>query len=119
MRILALSFQLLALSWRLIAGSWKLFVAPLRRLHILEGELLFVKRRLLADALEFPGRDVREIVVVTHRFAVRGLALFTEVTAGRFGAVQGVEREDFSELEVVGNAAGVLEVLVHIVLRAR
>ncbi len=50
--------------------------------------------------------------VVALGFAFFGLAFFTEVTAARFLAVQGVESEDFGEFEEVSHSAGAFEVLV-------
>src|SRR5262245_23439726 len=96
-----------------------LLVAPLRRMHFLELQRLLVEHRFSADAGELPRRHVREIRVVAQRFAVGRLALLAEVAAARLAAVQGIEREQFRELEVVGDAAGVFEALVQVVVRAR
>src|SRR4051812_15263514 len=87
-------------------------------MHFLELEWFLVQRRLLADAVELPRRDVRIVRVVAHRLAVGRLALFAEVAAARLAAVQGVECQQLRELEVVGDPAGVLEALVQIVGRA-
>src|SRR5207244_2966630 len=86
-------------------------VTTLRRMHFLELQLLFVEHRLAADAGELPRGDVRIILVVAQRFAVGRLALLAEVAAARFAAVQRVEGEQLGELEVVADAAGVLEAL--------
>src|SRR5437870_4144779 len=86
-------------------------------MHFLELERLLVQLGLLADTFEFPRGDVREIRVVAQRFALRRLAFFAEMPAARLPAVERVEREQFGELEIVGDAAGVLEALIHVVGR--
>ena len=63
-------------------------------------------------AHRFPGTHVAEVLVVALGFAFRSLAFFAEVAAARFLAVQGVESEDFGELEEVSHAAGAFQVLV-------
>src|SRR6185295_3269795 len=68
-----------------------LLVTPLSRMHFLEHQRLLVELRLVADALELPRRHVRIVVVVAHRFAFGRLALFSEVSAGRFPAVERVD----------------------------
>ncbi len=62
---------------------------------------------------------MREALVVALRFVVGRLVLLAEVAAARLLARQGIEREQFRELEVVGHAAGVLEILVRVVRVAR
>ena len=74
--------------------------------------------RLLADALELPGGRVTEVLVVTHRFAVVGLRLDAEVAAAALLAVQGIADKEFGEFEEVGNAPGVLELLVDFAIDA-
>ena len=69
--------------------------------------------------MELPRRDVREVLVVAQSLAVGGLALFPEMPSTRFGAMQGVERQHLGKLEIIGHPAGVLEVLVQVVGRAR
>src|SRR6476659_477336 len=65
-----------------------------------------------------PGGDVGELVVVTQRLAVLGLGLGAEVAAAGLAAVQRVDAHQLSELEEVGDAAGLLEALVERVGRA-
>src|SRR5947208_13067534 len=77
-----------------------LLVTALCRVHFLELQLLLVEHRLAADAGELPRGDVREVPVVAQRLAVRRLALFAEVAAARFAALQRVEREQLRELEI-------------------
>src|SRR5436190_23963029 len=84
-------------------------------MDLVELERLLVELRPRADALEFPRRHVREVVVVALRFTVGGLAFFAEVAARGLLALERVEREQFGELEVVGDAPGVLEALVQVV----
>ena len=84
-------------------------------MNLVEHQGFLVQRRALADALELPGRDVRVVLVVAERLALRRLALLAEVTTARFPAFERVEREEFGELEVVGDAAGVLEALIEVV----
>src|SRR5207237_4733005 len=79
----------------------------------------FVQVGRLSDSLELPRRDVRVIPVVAQRFAVGRLALFAKMPATRFAAVQGVERQQLTELEVVGDTARILERLIEVVRCAR
>ena len=46
------------------------------------------------------------------------MAFFAEVSAARFTAFERIQREQFGELQVIGDAAGVFEALVQIVRRA-
>ena len=78
-------------------------------MHFVEDKRLLVQFRLLSDACELPRRDVRIVVIVSQRLAFRRLALLAEVPAARFPAFACVERQQLRELEVVGDAAGVLE----------
>src|SRR5262249_16380390 len=89
-----------------------LLLTPFCRVHFVERWRLLVELRLLAGAFVFPRRHVHEVLVVAQRLAVGCLALFAEVPAARFAAVQRVEGEQLGELEIVGDAAGVLEALV-------
>jgi hypothetical protein len=86
--------------------------------NFLELERLLVQFRRPADPGKPPRRHVRKVRVVAQRLAVGRLAFFAEVAAARFLAVERVEREQFGELEIVGDAAGVLETLVQIVVCA-
>src|SRR5206468_249533 len=86
-------------------------VTSLRRMHFLEIERLLVHDRRRADAGELPRRDIRVVRIVAERFAVRRLAFFAEVSAARFTAFEGIQREQFGELQVIGDAAGVFEAL--------
>src|SRR5215831_20208550 len=62
-------------------------VAALRRFDVLEVELFLVQLRRHADALELPGRDIGEVLVVAPGLALGRLALFAEVAAAGFRAV--------------------------------
>src|SRR5215831_12280424 len=84
-------------------------------MHFLEFEGLLVELGLLADALELPRSNVGEVGVVAQRFAVGRLAFLAEVSATRFPPVQGVERQQLGELEIVSYAAGIFETLVEVV----
>src|SRR5690606_4750517 len=69
-------------------------------------------------AAELPGRDVRELFVVAQSLAVLGLRLGAEVTATRLATVEGVDAHEFTELDEVSHAAGLLQALVEGVGRA-
>jgi hypothetical protein len=56
-------------------------------MHFIEFQGFLVQRRRPADAAEFPRRHVHEVLVVSQRFAVGGLAFLAEMTAARFMAV--------------------------------
>src|SRR5262245_1101127 len=100
-------------------GSLGLLVTPLRRVHVLPDQMFLVQRRRLTDSIEFPRRYVREVLVVAQRFAVGGLAFLAEMAAAGLRAMQRVEREQFAELEVVGDATRIVERLVHVRLFSR
>ena len=72
--------------------------------------------RLFVIALEFPGRNVGEVFVITCRFAVCSLMLSAEVTTTRLLTSQGVFGEKFTELEEVGNTASILKLRVNLFL---
>src|SRR5437870_9098756 len=86
-------------------------------MHLVELERLFVQLWPLADAFELPRRDVREIRVVAQRLAVWRLTFFPEMSAAGFPAFERIECEQFTELEIVGDATRVLEALIQIVRR--
>ena len=88
-------------------------------MHFLEGEELLVQQRLTAGARELPRRHVRIAVVVAQSLVVRRLALFAEVATARLAPVKGVEGEQLRELQIIGDASGVLEALVQVVEAAR
>ena len=81
-------------------------------MDVIKGKRFLGKFRCDTVALVFPGTHVAEVLVVALGFAFRSLAFFAEVAAARFLTVQGVESEDFGELEEVSHAAGAFEVLV-------
>src|SRR5208282_49487 len=85
------------------------FVAPLRRLHVIEGERLFSESGGATFSLVFPGGDVGVVGVVAHRLALGCLIPFAEVTTAGFLAVQRVQAHEFGEFEEVGHAAGSFE----------
>ena len=78
----------------------------------MERQRFLVQDRVATDALELPRGGVAEFVVVAGALAFARLMLFTEVAAARFIAMQRVAREQFGELQEVGDATGVFEVLV-------
>src|SRR5882672_6049479 len=53
-----------------------LLVAPLRQMDFFVDQRFFVQDRLSIQSLILPRRDIREVLVVAHRFAVRSLVLF-------------------------------------------
>src|SRR5437667_10096530 len=93
-------------------------VAPLRWVHFLEDERLLVQRRFLTDAGELPRRHVRVMLIVAQRLAVRRLAFLAEVASARFLPMQRVKGQQLGEFEIVGDAAGIFEILVEIVRSA-
>ena len=66
----------------------------------------------VADAGVLPCRDVREVLVIAQRLAVRRLALLAEVAAAGLGAVQSVRADQFAEFEEVRDASRLFERLV-------
>ncbi len=75
----------------------------------LELERFLVQRRPLADALELPRADEREVLVVAQRLALLGLVLDAEVPAAALLALERVETDELGELEEVGDAARLLQ----------
>ena len=75
-------------------------------MDVLVLERLLVEGRLLADPVPLPGADVRVVVVVALGLALLGLVLDPEVTAAGLLAATGVEDELLTELEEVGDPAG-------------
>ena len=53
----------------------------------------------VAVAGVLPGRDVGEIFVVAGRLALLGLKFLAEVAAGRLPAFQGIEADEFTQLQ--------------------
>src|SRR5439155_25944888 len=82
------------------------FVAPRRELDVLEHERLDV-----ALAVR-PHRDVAEALVIALGLAVAGLVLDAEMAAAALLAHEPVLAPQLGELEVVGDAPGLLERLV-------
>src|SRR6266566_8704568 len=85
-------------------------------MHLVEDERLLVKLRLPARSRVFPRSHIRIDRIVSQGFVVGSLALFAEMAPARFTPMEGVEREQFSELEVIGDTPRVLEALVEVVL---
>ena len=54
---------------------------------------------------------------MAQRLTILGLALRPEVATARLGPVEGVDAHELTELEEVGDAAGLLEALVEGVRR--
>ena len=69
-------------------------------------------------AFEFPGGDITEVLVVTRRFAILGLVLGAEVAATGFFTIESILGEDLGKFEEVGQATGVLELLVVLLVGA-
>ncbi len=67
------------------------------------------------EALELPGGDEGEVLVVALGFSVGVLMFFSEVAAAGFFAGEGVEAHEFAEFEEVGDAVGAFEGLVEAV----
>src|SRR5471032_838256 len=95
-----------------MAKGFSLFVIADAHLHELVVERLDVAERGLAGALEFPGGDVAELLVVTLALAVGILVLLAEMAAATLLARERVEAHQLAEFEEVGHAAGLLERLV-------
>jgi len=87
-------------------------------MRFLIDERFLVENRRLARPGELPGGDVGEIRVVPPGFAIRGLEFDAEMAAARFAAVQGVPAKDLGEFEEIGDAAGVFQVLVQLLVAA-
>src|SRR6266542_1054007 len=100
------------------AGSYSSFVAPLRRLDLVEGERLGLELRLGVLAAMLPDRDVGVALVVAQRLAVLGLMLLAQVAAAGLVALERVVAHELGELEEVRDPAGVLEALVELALGA-
>ena len=81
----------------------------------LKRQRFLVQRRGRVVALVFPRADIAKLLVVPLGLAFRRLELLAEVAAAGFGAVQGVSRHQFPELEEVRDASGHFEALVEIV----
>ena len=73
---------------------------------------------LNTHAFEFPGTDVAEVFVVTHCFTIVSLVLGTEVTTTGLFAMQGVLGHHLGKLEEVGQATGILKLLVELLVGA-
>src|SRR5215831_7873361 len=98
--------------------SFILLVAPLRRLYVIEDEWLLVQRSGAARTLEFPCGDVRKVGVVAQGLTIGRLVLLAEMTAAGFVAVQRISTHQFAKFEKIGHAAGFLERLVKLLVRA-
>ena len=59
-------------------------------MNFFEGQWLLVQFRVGSDAFVFPRADIGEIRVVAQRLSLLRLALFSEVAAAGFRAVQRV-----------------------------
>jgi len=71
-----------------------------------------------ALALVLPHRGVAEVLVVALGFAVI-LPFLAEVAAARLAALERVAAQQLAELEEVGDAAGLLQLLVEFGAAAR
>ena len=56
-------------------------------------------------AVEFPGSDVRVVLIVALGFALFGLVFESEMTAARFFSVESIAHFYFGEFEEVGDSA--------------
>src|ERR1700691_1935378 len=83
-------------------------------MHIMELEGLLDKLGRVAGAVEAPGRDIAEVLVVAKGFAVFGSILLAEVAAAGFVAVQRIDAHKLSELEEIGHTTGFLQTLVKV-----
>src|SRR5205085_4325377 len=84
-------------------NGWALrisLVASHRRLHRLVHQRLLVQSRLLPDAGVLPGANEQEVLVVALGLAVGVLVLLAEVAAARLVPLQGIEAQEFGELQV-------------------
>ena len=97
------------------AFAFAILVAPLRRVHVLERQRLLVQRGF-SDAAELPGRHV-EKCSSSRSASPSGVWLSSRKWPPHDSRpVQRIERQQLGELQVVGDAAGVFEVLVQVVL---
>src|SRR6266436_3020727 len=83
---------------------------------MLEGQRLLVQGRRLAGPRVLPRRDVAEVGVVPFGLTLGGLALDAEVAAAGLTPVQGVGANQLGQLEKIGDAAGLLERLVQLLV---
>ena len=69
--------------------------------------------RLRGVAGPFPGSNVSELLVVTHRFAFFGLVFGAEVAATTFFTLESVTAHQHAQLEEVINTTSFFKRLVH------
>src|SRR5690606_37364139 len=68
---------------RFMCSCSSLLVTPLRHPHLFVDERLLVQHRILVYALELPGRDKGELLVIAQRLAIPRLVLLAEMAAAR------------------------------------
>src|SRR4051794_17830322 len=83
-------------------------VAPSRELDVLERQWLLTQDGRSVAASILPTGDVREVLVVPQRLAIFGLALDSEVPAGRLRPVPGIQAQQLRQLQEVGDPPGPL-----------
>ena len=66
----------------------------------------------------FPSRGIGEVVIVTLRFTLLRLILFTEVTAAGFVSMHGIAAHELTQLEEIRESSSVLQRLIHTVVVA-
>ena len=80
---------------------------------MLEGQGLFVPFGL-ATLHVLPGGGVAEARVVTESFALAGLELLAEVPPAGLLSLQGIETQQLGQLQEIGHAASLLQLLIEI-----
>src|SRR5262245_18259424 len=83
-----------------------------------EFERFDLPQRGLVGSRVLPGSDVAEVRIVAEGVVVPGLIFFAKMAAARFVTRQRVERQNLSEFEKIGDAAGVFDRLIEAVSRA-
>src|SRR5688572_7835730 len=96
----------------------KSFVAALFRVHDFERQFFLVPDGWRVVAGVLPRGDVREIGVVALRIVLGGLVFLAEVAAAGLVALQRVLGEQLAELQEVGHAPGVFQLLIEGFARA-
>src|SRR5262249_49322808 len=86
--------------------------------HALEVQRLEVPCRRPSLAAMLPDGDVAEVGVVAARLALLRLELLAEVPAARFAPLQRVEADELREVDEVRDAAGMLQRLIEVLVRA-
>src|SRR5665213_132265 len=96
-----------------------LLVTPLARMNIVEFQRFLDKLGSVAETAIAPGRDIGIMFIVALRFALCRLIFLAEMAAAGLVPFPSVDAHQLSQLEEVGDAAGLFKTLVQIVAAAR